>query len=51
MAALLRRHVNPMIPQLILMVVQETWEMNIYKNKIKSTLKLHLKKMIVLNQK
>ena len=35
----------------VLMVVQETWAMNIKTKKMKNTLKLHLNKMIALNQK
>ena len=35
LTVLMRRYVNPMIIQVILMVVQETWAMNIKMNKMK----------------
>ena len=50
LAVLMRRHVNMMIIQVKLMVVQETRAKNIKMRKMKNTVKLHLKKMIVLNQ-
>ena len=43
LAVLMKRHVNPMIIQVILMVVQETWTTNIKMNIMKNTVKLHLK--------
>ena len=48
---LMRRHVNMMILQVIMMLVQEIWVMDIKIKKMKYKLKLHLKKMIVLHQK
>ena len=44
----MRRHVNKMILQVILMVFQETWAMNIKMKKMNNTLNFHLKKMIKL---
>ena len=48
---LMIRHVNLIILQVILVVVQETWEMNIKMKNMKNTLKIHLKKIIISNQK
>ena len=45
------RHFNMMIIQVKLMVVQETLAKNTNMRKMKNTVKLHLKKMIVLNKK
>ena len=47
----MRRHVNPMILPVKMMVVQETWAKDIKIRKMKNTVKLHLKEIIVLNQK
>ena len=43
LVVLMRRHVNPIIIQVKLMVVQETWAKNIKMNKMKNSLKIHLK--------
>ena len=44
------RHVNMMLLQVILMIVQEIFMMNIKMKKMTITLTLHLKKMIQLNR-
>ena len=51
LVVLMIRHLNMMILQVILMVVQENWAMNIRMKNITNTLNIHLKKMIELNQK
>ena len=47
----MRRHVNPMIIQVKLMVVQETWAKNIIMKELKNIAKRNLKYMIALNKK
>ena len=51
LAVLTRRHVNMIILQVILMVVQETWTMMIKTKNMKNTLNLRQKKMIEPNKK
>ena len=48
---LITRHVNMMIIQVILMVAQETWDMNIRMKKMTNTLDLHMKKLIRIKSK